>query len=313
MTNIYKIIFGLIATSAILCGCSGSENNNNNPEPFPGVIPGTYPILSADGKSLTYGIYPQSNVNDEATINELEKISAPEKNGWYLYKNEYYVKINANPYANYYTFDNGDSIVSGQLYWFKCEPISWRVLSISNGEYFILTDKLLDPCMFYTSTETRTIGGKTIYPNNYEYSKVRSWLNDNFYNSAFNLNNQYIQTTIVDNSASTTRSNSNPYVCNNTEDKVFLLSYKDYKNTNYGFNQLSDRRGKTTDFARARGSYSDTTSYSYKTCGIIWTRSPQENYDYYAMRTGADGDIENFGTISLDYLSVQPAMNIEIA
>lgn len=309
MIKIYKTIFGLVIISSLLFGCNGSENNNNNPEPSPGVVPGTYPILSEDGKTLLYGVYPQTNINDEATINALNQISAPQSNGWYLYNNEYYAKINASPYANYYTFDNGTKIVAGTIYWFKCEPISWDVISITSGEYLIHTTKLLDVCQYYTSTDNRTIGGKTVYPSNYEYSKVRGWLNDNFYKTAFNFNDQYVQITNVNNSASTTRYSSNPYVCNDTVDKVFLLSYKDLQN-----NFASGARAFTTDFARARGSSASTYSLLNPYSGYYWTRTPHESTPTMAYTVNRDGEyLTSFFTVTLDYVSVRPVVNLKIA
>lgn len=77
---------------------------------------GTRPILSEDGKTLTYALYPQKNVNDPTLASALNALATPVLNGWYLYQNEYYAKVSAAPYNSSYKFDNGTIIVSGTTY-----------------------------------------------------------------------------------------------------------------------------------------------------------------------------------------------------
>ena len=60
------------------------------------------------------------------------------------------------------------------------------------------------------------------------------------------------------------------YGCADTEDKVFLLSYQDYRSTQY-FHSRTEYMAVATDWARAKGAYLWNTSYSY---GYYWTRSP---------------------------------------
>ena len=281
---------------------------------------GGIPTLSEDGKTVTYGLYPQKNVNDSTLVSALTALTTPESNGWYLYNDDYYAKVSAIPISSSYYFDNGTNIVSGTTYWFKCEPITWDVLSNTNGEYYIVSSVLLDAHCYYNSTSKRTIDGKTIYPSNYEYSDIRTWLNNDFYNSAFTLDNSYIQTTTVDNSASTTNSSSYSYACNNTQDKVFLPSYQDYINSSYGFSTSTDTRYcRTTDWARARGAWHDTSSGSYQYNGYYWTRSPCSSgfYSNNAWYVSYDGRFSGMDSISSGvnsaYISVRPAISINIA
>ncbi len=278
------------------------------------IAHGIIPALSKDGKTITYGLYPQTNVSDSSLVSSLNALTTPESNGWYLYNDDYYAKLTANPYDSSYEFDNGTNIVSGTTYWFKCEPIVWNIISNDSGKYYILSSVLLDAYCFYNSTSTRTIGENTIYPNNYEYSDIRIWLNNDFYNSAFALDNNNIQITTVDNSAATTDSTSNPYACNNTQDRVFLPSYKDYINSSYGFstsiNSSNTRYCKTTDWARARGAiYFTRTIYFYT--GFYWTRSPLSS-DPYVWGAGCDGSLHYFGVLNT-YFGVRPGLSIDIS
>ena len=277
----------------------------------------TRPILSEDGKKITYGLYPQTNINDSSLIAELNTLTTSESNGWYLYNEEYYAKVNATPYKDDYTFKNGTSVVSGTTYWFKCEPIVWKVLSNNDGEYYIFSNNLLDTYCFNNSISNRTIGGKTIYPNNYEYSDIRTWLNNDFYNSAFALKNNHIQTVTVDNSASTTISNTNKYACNSTQDKVFLASFKDYINPEYGFSQFTSdsysRGCAVTDWAIARGAFYDNTTNGYRLpWGCYWTRSPYCKTSYEVNAVSASTRMFQYSTNTVGR-GVRPAIKIKIA
>ena len=276
---------------------------------------GRTPILSEDEKTLTYGLYPQTNVNDSTLVSALNALTTPESNGWYLYNNDYYAKVSAAPMNSSFVFDNGTTIVSGTTYWFKCEPITWNVLNNNAGQCYIVSSVLLDNHCYYNSTDRRTIDDLTIYANNYEYSDIRTWLNNDFYNSAFALGNSYIQTTTVDNSASTTNSSTNSYACNNTQDKVFLPSYQDYINSSYGFStetgKTDTRHCRTTDWARARGAYYDTNSDSSQYNGWYWTRSPHSDFSAVACFIHPSGSLSN--NIVHTSAGVRPGLSIKIA
>ncbi len=280
------------------------------------------PIIN--GNTVTYGIYPQTVLSDEELVSNLNNDAIEQTNGWFLYRGEYYAKVSANPYYKDYQFDNGTTIVRKTTYWFKCEPITWNVLSDANGEYYILSSVLLDVhCYYdfesagYELDEYRTINNKKVYHNNYEYSDIRSWLNNDFYNLTFALGNSHIQTITVDNSASTTYSDDNPYACDNTQDNVFLPSYQDYLNSSYGFSTDTypdDARWcKTTDWTKARGAEcsqeEDGNDY-----GDYWTRSPS-NGDY-----GVASSVNYIGWVKpsewgvdQSCVCVRPALSIKIA
>ena len=78
---------------------------------------------------------------------------------------------------------------------------------------------------------------------------------------------------MLDNSASSASVSQSKYFCDETEDKVFLLSYADLCNKKY-FSQEYTKRKKTSDYASAKGIYVETNGSSY------WIlRSPSE-YPY---------------------------------
>ena len=279
---------------------------------------GFLPLVDLENGSATFGLYPQTRVSDEATIASLEALTSTNGNGWYRLNDDYYAKKEAAPYHFYnYTpvFDDGTAIESGKTYWFKCEPITWRILSSDEdkNEYFLLATVLLDAHNY----------GE--HSNNYKDSELRRWLNDEFYYTAFGLENTqaYIRTTTVDNSASTTKDWDNKFCCEDTEDNVFSPSFKDYTNTEYGFWETFSaeascaydpaRKCRTTDWARANGAfyYKGPGEDTYN--GDYWTRSPYAPQGLEAMNTGSfDGSVF-FDSVSNSSVCVRPCINLKVA
>lgn len=184
--------------------------------------------------------------------------------------------------------------------YFKVEPIKWRVLNPNeNGNKILFAESVLTANVVYYDYDwahgviNRTIEGSTIYPNNYKHSKIRAYLNglsyevkatdsdeqttDTTYNengflqTAFTQSAQaLIATTTVDNSEESTNpasnskafnSGKNENICENTEDKIFLLSEKEATTSDYGFTEYNvygegnSRTRSSTDFAKANRAY----------------------------------------------------------
>lgn len=271
---------------------------------IPKVVDGSKPKFSEDGKTITYGIYPQTRISDSDLIFELEEKADYISSEYYEYQGEYYARIYCNPYSEDYTFDDGGSITKYAIYWFKYEPITWNVLSSNDNEYLVVSSLLLDAHRYHYTTN-----------NNYMNSSIRDYLNDEFYSRAFALNNEYVKATTVDNSEASTGSVPNQYACDDTEDKVFLLSRADYTNSDYGFassaySSSSTRYCKTTDFARVKGACLSTSSDT-KNNGHYWTRSPNAGNKNYASYVRTDGYIGYDNNVNYAYLCVRPAITIK--
>ena len=210
---------------------------------------------STNGEYILFGEYPQTIKDDSVTITE-----TTDSRGYYLGSDGcYYAKVTATPYDNDYQFSTGTTVKYGTVYYFKVEPIRWRILTEENGKAFLLCDSIIANHCYYESDENRTIDGKTVYANNYEYSSIRKWLNEEFYKNAFSaLQQALIQTTTVG---------------TDINDQVFLLSCEEVSNSAYGFSSdvSSDdaaRRMRTSDYARATGAY----TYYYGRNGWWWLR-----------------------------------------
>ncbi len=206
--------------------------------------------------------------------------------------------------SNSYQDDNGYLIST--RYWFKYEPIKWDVLFVDETTGFLSSDMLIDSREYYHSPSNRTIGEATIYANNYKESNIRIWLNNDFYNQAFSITEQSsINTTTVDNSVASTGYASNPYACENTNDKMFLLSYVEANNDAYGLSTFTSRRRQATDYAKAMGVYVTNDSSPW------WLRSPHDSYVNLARFVDSDGWFYSF-YIYNTYYGVLPTFRINL-
>ena len=265
----------------------------------------TEQVYTRSGNYIYFGEYPQTIKASNVSIIS----TTPDADGYYLGSDgERYAKVVADPYPfnSGYTFSNNSSVIDGNTYYFKVEPIRWRILSERDGKAFILCDSII-------ASKAYNAGNNNHYAN----SGVRAWLNDEFYKTAFGaLQQALIQTTEVDNSAQSTGNSPNSYACENTFDKVFLLSVSEVANSAYGFaNDPSAydtaRRMLTSDFSRATGAYMLTSS-SYYGYGCWWLRSPYYNYSDYARYVNSSG-FAHYYNVYNDSYGVVPALNLMLS
>lgn len=291
-----------------------NDQEENNWNQSHGVIP------TVSLNKVIYGMYPQSNVNEPAIINKLEQLTPTRFNGYYYYNHEYYTKKNAklarieNPITKEHEllsvrqFDNGDEFIEDETYWFKVEPLSWKILSESSNQCNLVSEKLLDVQRYHKSSSIRIIDEKTIYANNYKYSDIREWLNNDFMSTTFTFNKSNLSIMEVDNSKESTATPDSGFECENTFDYVTLLSYREYDEQS-----ILDRQTKTTDYVRVSGAnYSVDENNLFS--GYYWTRSPIESEDEDKNGTAASRCNMN-GTLNSDYVGwggscVQPSITI---
>ena len=309
-----------------------SEHKN---EVIPMIEVADTEIYEVDGvKYVNYGSYPQTHIGNESLIIELNKLTETNDRGYYEYNGKEYAKIITTPYqyslvtdtSYYLMYKDGTKVLNNVIEWFIVEPIKWRVISEnSDGSVQIYSEYLLDATSYYDSSYSRTIDGVEVYRNNYKYSNVRAWLNGyngtsydvidytnkGFYNLAFKDNEKgTFITKEVDNSASTTEYSTNQHTCENTFDKLYLLSYKDLQNLNYGFTDDLSRCAKVTDYAKAVGAYWDTSA-QYWDNNLYWLRSPSSINRNEAYFINSNGNILNYYT-SKGHYGVRVACNIYI-
>ena len=192
-----------------------------------------------NGNKVIFGVYPQTKVNDSTLTAELDGSNS----AWILSNGTWYADVTngENKYRGVKLAENGTAT------WFKYEPISWTILEEKDGKALVLCDTVIEILAFDESNS-----------NNYEESTIRAWLNENFINTAFGeLAQDVIATIEVDNSNASTGYGNARFTCDNTFDKIFLLSRAELKNTLYGFTtdgtvEDANRKKQASEYAIAR-------------------------------------------------------------
>lgn len=217
---------------------------------------GTLPTASGAGDWTSYGYYDDSAVSDYMFYKDVT-VDGVRYRGVYMLKYRPY-------YSNYaasvdYSYIDNEGFALNTVYWFKYSPIKWTVLDYIGGSLLLNSKYTLEGQPFQDAIEgdrsKLVIPGTDIYTNNWEYCSLRSFLNEDFYNTAFNETQQaLVQTVTLDNKYSGYAMDSKyQLIQNNTQDKVFLLSYQDVLNTDYGFTEDSTRSHSFTTYATIQG------------------------------------------------------------
>ncbi len=201
------------------------------------------------------------------------------------------------------------------------DPIKWRVLSVNGNDAFLVADQNLDVQRY----------NDTWKPVTWETCIMRSWLNG--YGSSNNLcgmdytNNNFIDRAFTDSEQSAIRSATvenkdnlryGTAGGNDTIDKVFLLSYDEVINTDYGFSGDYDvndesRRRRNTAYVEAGGTIGSSGERRY-----WWLRSPgyrSSGYQSdYAMCVDDFGLVNRFGPhVSKSGIVVCPALHLSLS
>ena len=261
-----SLAFAYMGCSNSSGGSSGSGNNGGGitPKLPTAITAGENGTAGTSGTYVYFGEWPQTLLEDNSIIDERVTKTV----GMFTYYkggNEWYAKIEANSYNTSDTY-------------YKVEPIKWRVLNptaTGSEKKMLLAENILINCAYYDFSDVnRTIGDATVYPNNYEHSRVRAFLNGLGYqknkasdSAEHEENNEFrgkgflqtafteeelaaiATTTVVNNVESTvpdeiydSELNSNfnggvnQYASDaTTSDKIFLLSEQEVTKADYGF------------------------------------------------------------------------------
>ena len=309
------------------------------------------PIDAETGKSATksskyiyFGVFPRTVLASGSTVTVDETASVTMGANTYYRGSDgnYYAKVKENccDSINYTYTDGTDVKQSGKnsYRYFKVEPIKWKVLTDSyNGKSLLFAEDILTASVpYYKSSSDRTIGGKTVYVNNYRYSTIRAYLNGKYESddtqSTDYKNKGFLQTaftgtaqamiadTEVDTSKATTgfseRTYATEYACENTTDKIFLLSLRESFNSTYGFPAYDEhglrnaRIREATDYAKANNAFQNSNTGYYG--GIWWLRSPSCYHSDDARVVFHDGDEYNCERVDGTKFGVVPALSISL-
>ncbi|MCR5047217.1 MAG: DUF6273 domain-containing protein [Treponema sp.] len=345
-------------------GGSGTGNGTGGEQAQTSAASGAYTKIGTQTINgtvydlVTFGLWPQTI---KASAVEVSKQCESKTVGDFTYykgsDGQWYAEIKETAYKSSYKYSDGTTVGvrSADSYkWFKVEPIKWRVLTTDyngTGKKLLLAESILTNCAYYVSDwvePNRTIGGKTVRPNNWEHSKVRAFLNGLSYQKKEDgaeqaacddfLGKGFLQTafsdaeltkiadTSVDNSARSTNTYDKANQWNNgenqwasdtpTTDKVFLLSEQEATTVTYGFDEYDDYKGdaRHNESARIR----QTTDYAKASGaeqstkdgygGWWWLRSPYADGSDRVQHVGTSGGSSSYMDSRWNYGGVVPAL-----
>lgn len=234
---------------------------------------------------LYAGTYPQTRVTNERLLNVLNSyVTAPSygsDRGWTRYN--YYSNGVIDNYMWYYDLRYGGAYYravyftkyiptmctdeasetkgqqkengyeKGTIYWFKYEPIKWKVLSFGGENATLMSSVVLDSQPF-------DYAEGPIYSNNYYNSSIRAWLNNTFLSSikgSFSFSNIRYYDVAKDMEIPSD---------NLMADRIFLLSGKEAETFGIGKSTIGD----CSDYALSQGFWR-----GYKNGNpLFWLRSP---------------------------------------
>lgn len=192
--------------------------------------------------------------------------------------------------------DPGDVLTIGT---YAGKSLDWKVLDVSGTKAFLLSTKAVKDVEYHDIKEVTVTWGEC---------SLHKWLNGAFLTTAFSKDEQAaILTTTVDNGTD----QGNPEWPNsgsgNTKDKIFLLSYAEFK-----------RYVEGTDFSICEAAYSTKPGEDMRVelldngteAAFWWLRSPGVNGKQAAYINFEGECFSNYATNW--YLSARPAMWVDL-
>lgn len=267
----------------------------------------------ADWSYIYFGSYPQTEVTDSSMLWELDMATDYDSNGDVVVNGIKYHRITANDTFNCGFFGNAT------YRYFKWEPIKWRVLSNDGESLFIVADSALDSRAYHTNDNTVAWADSTI----------REWLNNTFYDTAFDADERKAieKTSGISGSLSGYESYEEE---SPASDNIYLLSREEIKDPQYGFVETSDDEtiagDKTwSDYAYVRAGEAESLGapIGFWLRTRAWAFDEEDGYkfafqipltDYSYGSTSWDAGATNrLVALSAGYFMVMPAMHISLS
>ncbi len=278
--------------------------------------------VKQSGETIDIGSYPQSRVTDKDTISKLDKVekkwasysydtsSSQTQDSWRdgkMTKSDYmqyadftvdgakYRAVKFNYYRPFYvgylanagyerTYQNKNGYKASTVYYFKFDPIKWRIIDTTTG--LVITDNVIDAQPYNDFVEKaekvwfRERSHDVLYfgdkshntlANEYETSSIRSWLINDFWKTAFSdAEVERIKVSLYEENNYNTLVNSG--LLDPIRDNVFLMSNTEM--TYYG-----------SLLATANSLVTKGTAYSK--CQGLWGSEDDghKDYPYWRLRT----------------------------
>ncbi len=282
----------------------------------------------ASGQYILFGAYPKSRVEDEGLAAALTAIAGAlptdeASHAWISYK--YYifddnekdfmwyrdilhegVRYRGVYFTDYRPSDTmntseenrqaGNGYHPGTVYWFRYEPICWRLLDIQEGKAWLLADVCID------SQPYRNV----VWENSYVKSSIRAWLNSDFLNTAFSdRERDAVCLTLITNEMEDEDVCDGDRPGSDTLDLIHLLSLDE------AAEQLpkSERQSTATDYALCQGISVNPKNGN----SVWWLRTPYYSIEPWAHLVGSYSFFDfNSGEIGSTDTGIRPALWLKL-
>lgn len=194
------------------------------------------------------------------------------------------LQVGTSFYFGFYEQDNNQ--LNGE------EPIEWIVMETDSNKALLLSKHVLDFQEYHSDSSDI----------HWEGSAIRAWLNQDFYNRAFNASEQSaILTVAVSNVLEEGFGEWETAGGNDTQDQIFLLSYS---NAVKYFGEQKDRKNVGTEYAKSLGAkiwpFEETD---------WWLRSPGKAQKDAGF-IGRDGSLQTGGVTNKK--GIRPALWLDL-
>ena len=314
------------------------------------------PAVYQNGDIIEFGSYPQSQVTDEETLAALNALSISWQSYGYHVTNDMFhagddfmqyadtvldkVRYRAVRFSQYrptrtggfpgfsYSLQDDNGYYPDTTYWFRYEPIRWRILdadaqlvmaeSVLEAQPFSNTSFIRDGVMYKDNT-------CTVRLMDYEHSSIRAFLNDKTQENGFSAIaftddewSKTIETHLDNRDDALSSENSGP----DTYDRVFLPSLEMMQSTRYwgeptsvlGYNAA--REVLSTDYAACQGvrRFNDLGNSGYLTRTANSAAAKFEHAQHIVYYTGVieTNDLTVYDPTSHFY-GVRPVMYLDLS
>lgn len=208
-----------------------------------------------------------------------------------------------------HSFQDDNGYITNIIYWFKFEPIYWQVLDPKNG--LVICETIIDSQPFSNTLYIKEVNNITYYfndleltnySNDYGTSSIRRWLNEDFYDVAFkDSEKEEIKITTINNDDLVDVSFNGTFNSNVINDKIFLLSINEARNSSFGFNLSESRMAQCSDYSKSQGYYKG------------WLlRSPYKTYSGHCCFVDNCGYTDKFYIANYTSFGIRPVLRANL-
>lgn len=244
---------------------------------YKNLQPGTYTVKVRSWNDKKFGARIYSEWSKETTFTLKES----ETKG---YSTSYdFSAVKKGDVIKFGTYEQDLNYTNGK------EPIEWIVIDKTKKSVILLSKYALDRLPYNKENKRIT----------WEKCTLRKWLNNEFIKSAFNKTEQGLIKTITNENYENAVYSTYSTGGDDTNDKVFLLSQLEMRNTEYGFSENYNdndvnRRCALAWYRNKTGSW-DSTADGQPACWW-WLRTPG-SYDDQVCDVRYDGQVDSVGAI----------------